>query len=88
MILKIKCSDEVLWKKTEKSEKMYKLFNTIGKEKIARIRFIPLSYVLNLTIDETKYVMAEVLTQKVWWVRISLSSLGHLKNMYSNIQSY
>ena len=60
-----KCSDEALRKKTERSGKMYKLFNTIGKEKIARIRSIPPSYVLNLTIDETKYVMAEVLTQKV-----------------------
>ena len=60
-----KCSDEALRKKTERSRKMYKLFNTIGKEKIARIRSIPPSYVLNLTIDETKYVMAEVLTQKV-----------------------
>ncbi len=44
---------------------MYKLFNTIGKEKIAWIRSILPSYVLNLTIDETKYVMAEVLMQKV-----------------------
>ncbi|GBC10471.1 hypothetical protein RclHR1_09650013 [Rhizophagus clarus] len=35
-----KCSDEALRKKTERSEKVYKLFNTIGKEKIARIRSI------------------------------------------------
>ncbi|RIA96790.1 hypothetical protein C1645_802164 [Glomus cerebriforme] len=43
-IPKTKCSDEALRKRTERSGKMYKLFNTI---------------------DETKYVMAEVLTQKV-----------------------
>ena len=56
---------DALRKRTERSEKMYKLFNSIGKEKIARIKSIPPSYVLNLTIDETNYVMAEVLTQKV-----------------------
>jgi len=62
---KTKCSDEALRKKTEKSEKVYKLFNSIGKEKIARIRSIPPSFILNLTADETKYVMAEILTHKV-----------------------
>jgi hypothetical protein len=60
-----KCSEEALRKRMERSEKMYKLFNSIGKEKIARIRSIPPSYVLNLTIDETKYVIAKILTQKV-----------------------
>ncbi|RIA91885.1 hypothetical protein C1645_821434 [Glomus cerebriforme] len=60
-----KCSDEALRKRTERSKKMYKLFNSIGKEKIARIRSIPPSYVLNITKDETKYVMAEILTHKV-----------------------
>ncbi len=60
-----KCSDEALRKKTERSEKVYKLFNTIGKEKIARIRSIPPSFILNLTADEIKYVMAEILTHKV-----------------------
>jgi hypothetical protein len=55
-----KCSDEALRKRTERSKKMYKLFNTIGKERIARIRSIPPSYVLNITKDETKYVMAEI----------------------------
>jgi len=60
-----KCSDEALRKRTERSEKMYKLFNSIGKEKIARIRSIPPSFILNLTADETKYVMAEILTHKV-----------------------
>jgi len=43
---------------------MYKLFNSIGKEKIARIRSIPPSYVLNLTKDEKDYVLAEVLNRK------------------------
>ncbi|GES76572.1 hypothetical protein GLOIN_2v1478598 [Rhizophagus clarus] len=55
-IPKTKCSDEALRKKTERSEKVYKLFNTIGKEKIVWIRTIP---------DEIKYVMAEILTHKV-----------------------
>ncbi len=44
---------------------MYKLFNIIGKEKIAWIRSIPLSYVLNLIIDKTKYIIIEVLIQKI-----------------------
>ncbi|GES78018.1 hypothetical protein GLOIN_2v1478598 [Rhizophagus clarus] len=65
VILETKCSDEALRKKTERSEKVYKLFNTIGKEKIARIRSIPPSFILNLTGDEIKYVMAEILTHKV-----------------------
>ncbi|RGB43546.1 hypothetical protein C1646_802017 [Rhizophagus diaphanus] len=36
-----KYSDEALRKRTERSKKMYKLFNSIGKERIARIRSIP-----------------------------------------------
>ena len=43
----------------------YKLFNSIGKEKIAWIRFILSSFILNLIADETKYVIAEILTHKV-----------------------
>ena len=60
-----KCSDEALRKRMERSEKVYKLFNTIGKEKIARIRSILPSFILNLTADEIKYVMAEILMHKV-----------------------
>ncbi|KAF0413850.1 hypothetical protein F8M41_007713 [Gigaspora margarita] len=60
-----KCSDEALQKRTERSKKIYKLFNSIGKEKIAQIRSISPSFILNLTADETKYVMAEILTHKV-----------------------
>jgi len=37
-ISEAKCSDEALRKRMERSEKMYKLFNSIGKEKIAWIR--------------------------------------------------
>ncbi len=33
----------------------------IGKEKIARVKSIPPSSILNLTVDETDYVIAEVL---------------------------
>src|SRR6266498_3666206 len=60
-----KCSDEALRKKTERSEKGYKLFNTIDKEKIVRIRSILPSFILNLTADEIKYVIAEILTHKI-----------------------
>ena len=65
VIPETKCSDEALRKRTERSEKVYKLFNTIGKEQIAQIRSILPSFILNLTTDETKYVMAEILTHKV-----------------------
>ncbi|PKC13469.1 hypothetical protein RhiirA5_410539 [Rhizophagus irregularis] len=65
VIPETKCSNEALQKKIEKSEKVYKLFNTIGKEKIARIRSIPPSFILNLTANEIKYIMAEILTHKI-----------------------
>ena len=64
-ISETKCSDEALQKKTKRSEKVYKLFNTIDKEKIVRIRSILPSFILNLTADEIKYVIAEILTHKV-----------------------
>src|SRR4051794_32596942 len=60
-----KCSDEALRKRMKRFEKAYKLFNSIGKEKIARIRSILPSYVLNLTKDEKDYVLAEILKQKM-----------------------
>ena len=60
-----KRSDEALRKRMERSEKVYKLFNSIGKEKIARIKSIPLGFILNLTKDEKDYVMAEILKQRV-----------------------
>ena len=60
-----KCSDEALRKKMERSEKVYKLFNSIGKEKIAQIKTTPPGFILNLTKDEKDYVMAEVLKQKL-----------------------
>ncbi len=49
----------------ERSEKVYKLFNSIGKEKIAQIKTTPPGFILNLTKDEKDYVMAEVLKQKL-----------------------
>ncbi|PKK61816.1 hypothetical protein RhiirC2_718159 [Rhizophagus irregularis] len=58
-----KCSDEALRKRMGRSEKVYKLFNSIGKEKIARIKSTPPGFILNLTKDEKDYVMAEVLKQ-------------------------
>jgi len=60
-----KCSDEALRKKMERSEKVYKLFDSIGKEKIARIKSTPPGFILNLTKDEKDYVIAEILKQKV-----------------------
>jgi hypothetical protein len=51
-------------KKMERSEKVYKLFNSIGKEKIARIKSTPPGFILNLTKDEEDYVMAEILKRK------------------------
>ena len=48
----------------ERSEKVYKLFNSIGKEKIARIKSTPPDFILNLTKDEKDYVMAEILKWK------------------------
>ncbi len=62
-----KCFDETLRKRMERSEKIYKLFNSIGKEKIARIKSILLGFILNLTKDEKDYVMAEILKQRVWY---------------------
>ncbi|CAG8808171.1 16689_t:CDS:2, partial [Cetraspora pellucida] len=64
VIPETKCSDEALQKRTERSEKIYKLFNSIGKEKITQIKSIPPSFILNLTVDKTKYVMAEILMHK------------------------
>jgi len=60
-----KCSDEALRKRMERSKKVYKLFNSIGKEKIAQIKTTPPGFILNLTKDEKDYVMAEVLKQKL-----------------------
>ncbi|GES96035.1 hypothetical protein GLOIN_2v1598305 [Rhizophagus clarus] len=60
-----KCSDEALRKRMERSEKVYKLFNSIGKEKIAQIKTTPPGFILNLTKDEKDYVMAKVLKQKL-----------------------
>ena len=65
VIPKTKCSDKVLRKRTERSKKIYKLFSSIGKERIAWIRSILPSYVLNITKNEIKYVMAKILTHKV-----------------------
>ena len=46
-------------------KRVYKLFNSIGKEKIAQIKTTPPGFILNLTKDEKDYVMAEVLKQKL-----------------------
>ena len=46
------------WKEPERC---HRLFNTIDEKKIAG----PPSYLLNLTQDETYYVIAEIFKQKV-----------------------
>ncbi len=46
---------------------MFRIFNTIGKEKIARVKSIPPGFILNLTKDEKDYVIAEILKRKVWY---------------------
>ncbi|RIA87469.1 hypothetical protein C1645_827747 [Glomus cerebriforme] len=63
-IPKAKCSDEALRKRMERSEKIYKLFNSIGKEKITQLKSTPLDFILNLTKDEKDYVMAKILKRK------------------------
>ncbi|KAF0459844.1 hypothetical protein F8M41_000699 [Gigaspora margarita] len=60
-----KCSDKALRKRMKRSEKVYKLFNGMGKEKIAQIKSTPPGFILNLTKDEKDYVMAEILKKKV-----------------------
>ncbi|GBB86370.1 hypothetical protein RclHR1_12800002 [Rhizophagus clarus] len=56
-----KFSDDALKKRMERARKMFRIFNTIGKEKIARVKSIPPGFILNLTVDDTDYVIAEVL---------------------------
>ncbi|CAG8856865.1 38567_t:CDS:1, partial [Gigaspora margarita] len=56
-----KFSDDALKKRMERARKMFKIFNTIGKEKIAQVKSIPPGFILNLTVDDTDYVIAEVL---------------------------
>ena len=57
-----KFSDDALKKRMERARKMFRIFDTIGKEKIARVKTIPPGFILNLTVDaDTDYVIAEVL---------------------------
>ncbi|PKC17580.1 hypothetical protein RhiirA5_346050 [Rhizophagus irregularis] len=63
-IPKAKCSDKVLRKRIERFEKVYKLFNSIGKEKIAQIKSTSSDFILNLIKNEKDYVIAEILKRK------------------------
>jgi len=54
-------SDEALRKRMERAEKVYKLFNGIGKSKIARIRTFPARFILNLSDNNVYHVIAGVL---------------------------
>ncbi len=74
-ISEAKYSDEALRKRMERSEKIYKIFNSIGKEKIVQIKSTLSDFILNLTKDEKDYVIAEILKWKVWYkCTVSFSS--------------
>ncbi|KAF0522138.1 hypothetical protein F8M41_015593 [Gigaspora margarita] len=60
-ISKTKLSEDALRKRMERAQKMHRIFNTIDKEKIVHIVFTPSGLILNLTGDDTDYVIAEVL---------------------------
>ncbi|PKY57119.1 hypothetical protein RhiirA4_428747 [Rhizophagus irregularis] len=59
-ISETKFSDDALKKRMERAQKMFRIFNTIGKGKIARVKSTPPGFVLNLTVDESNYIIAEV----------------------------
>ena len=54
-------SDEALRKRRGRSEKAYKLFNSISKSKIERIRSFPTRSILNLSDTNVDCVIAGVL---------------------------
>ncbi|GBB88039.1 hypothetical protein RclHR1_14590001 [Rhizophagus clarus] len=56
-----KFSDDTLKKRMERARKMFRIFDTIGKKKITRVKLTPSGFILNLTVDDTNYVIAEIL---------------------------
>ncbi|CAG8853493.1 41247_t:CDS:1, partial [Gigaspora margarita] len=58
-ISKTKLSEDALQKRMERAQKMHRIFNTIGKEKIVHIVSTPPGFILNLTGDDTNYMIAE-----------------------------
>ncbi|CAG8823389.1 14742_t:CDS:2, partial [Gigaspora margarita] len=60
-ISKPKFSNDTLKKQIERARKMFKIFNTISKEKIVQVKFIPQGFILNFTVDNADYVIAKVL---------------------------
>jgi hypothetical protein len=56
-----KFSDDALKRRMKRARKMFRIFDTIGKEKIAWVKLTPPDFILNLTVDDTDYVIAEVL---------------------------
>ncbi len=54
-------SDKALRKRIERAEKVYKLFNGIGKSKIVRIRTFSAKFILNLSDNNVYYVIAGIL---------------------------
>ncbi|GES96959.1 hypothetical protein GLOIN_2v1479550 [Rhizophagus clarus] len=60
-IPKTKFSDDALRKRMERAGKVYKLFNSIGRTKIAQIRSFPARSILNLSDSNVDRVLAGVL---------------------------
>jgi hypothetical protein len=60
-ISETKFSDEALRRRRGRAEKVYKLFNSISKTKIERIRFFPMRFILNLSDNNVNHIIAEVL---------------------------
>ncbi|CAB5378584.1 unnamed protein product [Rhizophagus irregularis] len=56
-----KFSNEALRRRRGRAEKVYKLFNSISKTKIERIRSFPARFILNLSDNNVNRVIAEVL---------------------------
>ncbi|CAG8817859.1 21659_t:CDS:2, partial [Gigaspora margarita] len=54
-----KLSDNALRKRIERARKIHRIFNAIAKEKIVHIVSTPSGLILNLTGDDTDYVIAE-----------------------------
>ncbi|GES88401.1 hypothetical protein GLOIN_2v1511284 [Rhizophagus clarus] len=60
-ISETKFSDDALRKKMERAGKVYKLFNSIGRTKIAQIRSFPARSILNMSDSNVDHVFAGVL---------------------------
>ncbi|CAG8618225.1 1864_t:CDS:2, partial [Diversispora eburnea] len=53
-------SDVLLWKRIEKAKKLYKLFSTIGKDKICRIHSFSADSISKMTNKDIQYIIDNV----------------------------